>query len=102
MARHLREARLRTDADEPYPGVLPGRWMTAASLADQVLAGWLLKGSGTAVRGRVLPDADFEFRGGEATGGTRLAQRKWVLQFVATHPLQRTGQHDRHPAQGNR
>ncbi len=72
---HLREARLRADASAPYPGIQPGRWVMAAALADQVLAGQLLRASGAGVRGRVLPDTDFEFRGGTATGGERQGMR---------------------------
>lgn len=70
-----REARLRPGNSELYPGIPGGEWRTAASLADQVLAGQLLRGVVTAVRGRVLPEAHFEFRGGVTTGGEREGMR---------------------------
>jgi hypothetical protein len=73
--RRLREARLRPGKADLYPGIRPGEWRTAASLADQVLAGQLLRGLGTAVRGRVLPEAHFEFRGGVTVGGEREGMR---------------------------
>lgn len=67
----LREARLRYVDPGLYPGLAAGEWRTAAVLADQMLAGQLLRGMVTAVRGRVLPEDHFEFRGGVATGGER-------------------------------
>jgi hypothetical protein len=73
--RPLREARLRPGKAELYPGIRPGEWRTAASLADQVLAGQLLRGMATAVRGRMLPEDHFEFRGGVAAGGEREGMR---------------------------
>jgi len=71
VARAVREARLRQASAEHYPGITAGEWRTAASLADQVLAGQLLRGVVMALRGRVLPEAHFEFRGGVASGGER-------------------------------
>jgi hypothetical protein len=75
VARQMREARLRSGSAELYPGIRPGEWRTAAVLADQVLASMLLRGVDTALRGRALPDAHFEFRGGTTTGGEREGMR---------------------------
>lgn len=69
--RQLREARLRPGNAELYPGISAGEWKTAAVVADQVLAGLLLRGVEAAVRGRVLLETHFEFRGGSTTGGER-------------------------------
>lgn len=66
-----REARLRAEHSHRYPGVRPERWEPAATVADRVLAGWLLRGSLIALRGRVLQDAHFEFRGGSERGRER-------------------------------
>ena len=74
-SRQLREARLRQGNSDLYPGIPAGEWRIAASLADQVLAGQLLRGVVTALRGRVLPESHFEFRGGVATGGERGGMR---------------------------
>ena len=71
LRRQTREARLRPQFAELYPGVRAGEWIGAAVLADTVLAERLLRGSETAIRGRVLPDAHFDFRGGMAQGGER-------------------------------
>ena len=71
----MREAQLRPGSADLYPGIRAGEWRTAATLADQVLAGQLLKGVATAVRGRVLPEVHFEFRGGITTGGQREGMR---------------------------
>jgi hypothetical protein len=70
-----REARLRPEHAHRYPGVRPERWESAATVADRVLAGWLLRGNDIAIRGRVLLDGHFEFRGGSERGGEREGAR---------------------------
>jgi hypothetical protein len=70
-----REARLRPEHAHRYPDVRPERWESAATVADRVLAGWLLRGNDLAIRGRVLLDAHFEFRGGSERGGEREGAR---------------------------
>ena len=75
-ARRLsREARVRPELASLYPWLRPGEWASAATVADRVLAARLLRGSATAVRGRVLPDTHFEFRGGRSEGGERTGVR---------------------------
>ena len=66
-----REARLIQGAAHHYPWIEAGRWQPAALLADQVLAGHLLRGTHNLTWRRVLPDAHFEFRGGAARHETR-------------------------------
>lgn len=66
-----REARLRPECGELYPRLVPGEWETAVVLANRLLAECLLRGSEAALRGRVLLDAHFEFRGGVSRGGER-------------------------------
>jgi len=61
-----REARLRPEHARFYPGIAPGVWESAAVLADRVMAGGLLRGAAIGWRDRILHDAHFEFRGGEA------------------------------------
>ena len=70
-----REARLRPEHAQQYPGIRPERWESAATIADRVLAGWLLRGNDIAIRGRVLLEAHFEFRGGSERGGEREGAR---------------------------
>jgi hypothetical protein len=70
-----REARLRPEHAHKYPGVHPERWEPAATVADRVLAGRLLGGHLIAIRGRVLVDAHFEFRGGSELWGKREGAR---------------------------
>ena len=60
-----REARLLPEHARLYPGIAPDAWESAAMLADRVLAGGLLRGTAMGWRRRILPDAHFEFRGGE-------------------------------------
>jgi len=69
-----REARLRPEFAERYPGIRAGEWVPAAILADRVLAQALLRHRGTLL-GRVLLDAHFEFRYGAARGGERRGLR---------------------------
>jgi hypothetical protein len=70
-----REARLRPECAGLYPGLTAGAWDSAAVVADRLLADCLMRGSHAALRGRVLLDAHFEFRGGAARGGERVGMR---------------------------
>jgi len=67
----MREARVRPEYAAFYPALRPGEWAAAAIVADRVVAGRLICGSGTVVRGRVLLDSHFEFRGGGSERGER-------------------------------
>jgi hypothetical protein len=69
--RHSREARLYPQFAHLYPALRSGEWASAAVMADRVLAGSLIRGGESAIRGRVLLDTHFEFRGGESEGGVR-------------------------------
>jgi hypothetical protein len=73
-----REARLRPEHAERYPGIRAGQWEPAATLADRVLAGWLLRGKDTLLGCRVLLESHFEFRGGGEgpDGGGRRPRRE--------------------------
>jgi hypothetical protein len=64
-----REARLRPEHAHRYPGLHAEEWVSAATLADRVLAAALLRGRDTSLWIRLLRDEHFEFRGG---GGGRL------------------------------
>lgn len=59
-----REARLRSEHAHRYPGIRAGEWESAATLADRVLAGALLRGRDTSLWVRLLRAEHFEFRGG--------------------------------------
>jgi hypothetical protein len=63
-----REARLLAAAAHLYPGITPGTWIQAASMADIIWARRLQRGEGPAcLRGRALDPEHFEFRyGGSA------------------------------------
>src|SRR6266542_4524441 len=64
-----REARLRPEHAHRYPGVPPGQWEPAATLADRVLASRLLRGRDLLLPARSLLDTHFDFRGGDARRG---------------------------------
>jgi hypothetical protein len=78
----LREARLRPEWGELYPALRAGKWESAAVLADRRMADSLLRGTGTALHGRVLPDAHFDFRGGAARGGERASVRLQLQEVL--------------------
>jgi hypothetical protein len=59
----MREARLRPEFADLYPGLTPGEWESAARIAEAVLANVMLQQMAEAP-GRLLPEEHFEFRGG--------------------------------------
>jgi hypothetical protein len=60
----VREARLRPEFAELYPGLEPGAWEDATILAEQVLSD------------RVLATEHFEFRGGDPAGRPPIARTR--------------------------
>ena len=61
----VREARLRAEDAEEYPGITPGMWFTAATLADHMVARLIREGKANlALLPRTLHPEHFEFRGG--------------------------------------
>lgn len=70
-----REARLRPEHAHRYPGLHAEEWVSAATLADRVLAGALLRGRDTSLWARLLRDEHFEFRGGGWRGDAEGRER---------------------------
>ena len=64
-----REARLRPECADQYPGIQADVWVSAAMLSDRVIARALLHGSPAGWRERALSPEHFEFRGGDQEGG---------------------------------
>ena len=59
-----REARLRPEFADRYPGVDSDVWYIAATLAEHLLARFLREGeAGRAPPERIMPPEHFEFRG---------------------------------------
>lgn len=68
----VREARLRSEFADRYPGVEPDVWYTAATLAEHLSRRMGQGGDAESSTGpRVLPQEHFEFRGGEPPVGVR-------------------------------
>jgi hypothetical protein len=67
----LREARLRPEHAERYPGIEPGVWFTAATLAEHLDRRLGREGGDGDAGPRVLSLEHFEFRGGERPIGMR-------------------------------
>jgi hypothetical protein len=74
MQGNIREARLRPEYAELYPGLQPGVWQAATAIGQQLLL-WHLATAATPQGERVMADEHFEFRGGAIRGpsnnGTR-------------------------------
>jgi hypothetical protein len=59
-----REARLRPEFADRYPGVDPNVWYIAATLAEHLLARFLREGeAGRGAPARIMDPEHFEFRG---------------------------------------
>jgi hypothetical protein len=63
-----REARLRPEYRELYPGLKPGEWKPVGEMVSAVLASRLMRRrpSGEFLKHRCLRDEHFDFRGGAA------------------------------------
>ena len=61
----VREARLRPEFAELYPGVEPGVWYTAATIAEHMLVR-LTHQSAERLQPRVLDPRHFDFRGSDS------------------------------------
>ena len=68
---NVREARLRPDFAPHYPGIDPGVWFTAATLAEHLERRRALEGDLSPGGPRSLTPEHFEFRGGERPIGVR-------------------------------
>jgi len=69
----LREARLKPEFAQLYPGVDPDVWYTAATLAEHLLARFLRQDrSERSLPERILDDHHFEFRGEGGLKGGRI------------------------------
>ena len=67
--KDVREARLRPEHAGHYPGIEPGIWFTAATLAEHLDR--RLASEGCDAGPRPLSSEHFEFRGGERPFGIR-------------------------------
>jgi hypothetical protein len=68
--RSVREARLRPDHADEYPGIEPGVWFIAATLAEHLDLRRARESEGEPPSGpRMLSGDHFEFRGGEKPVG---------------------------------
>jgi hypothetical protein len=66
----IREARLRPEWADLYPGVQPDVWYLAAELVPQVLRHRLQNQGAWEFTRRILLDDHFEFRGGRPRDAT--------------------------------
>ena len=68
----MREARLKPEAAQHYPGSPAGIWMPAAELGARLLVQHLAAAEPVKLGSRLLNESHFEFRGGvrRGTAGT--------------------------------
>jgi hypothetical protein len=72
----VRQARLRPEFAGEYAGIEPGVWLSAAGLAEQLIARLLREGvPDEELPQRVLDPAHFEFRGGETSASRSASGR---------------------------
>jgi hypothetical protein len=82
--RSRREARLRPEFSERYPYLWPGRWESAAVLADRVVAHTLGRPDGRFITGeRALDPQHFEFRGWDGNARADTTTRREDIQSSA-------------------
>ena len=75
----IREARLRPEGGERYPGVAVGVWLPASQVGVEYLALTAAEPSSAGAAGRVLADEAFEFRGGAPEIALRRrARTRWA------------------------
>ncbi len=72
MAHPPREARLKSEFAEQYPGLVPGVWHPAASIAAYLLTRQRTLGGKDPMErpARPIPTEHFEFRGGSPASGS--------------------------------
>jgi hypothetical protein len=83
MERGRRQARLRPEYAVLYPGIPAEEWKPIGELLDCVAAARLRAGrrSGELLRGRLLDDRHFDFRGGGERPPGRSGTRTRVTDF---------------------
>jgi hypothetical protein len=76
MERSLREARLKDQFRNLYPGIKAAIWLPAREVAEHIIAVVRHEGGGRGAGGRMLAEEHFEFRGGESQGRTARDERR--------------------------
>jgi len=76
MARALREAKLREEYATCYPGLMPGAWLPAADVAEHIVDLVRRERGSLGIRGRVIAEDHFEFRGGERRAAADTARER--------------------------
>lgn len=77
----VRRARLRPEYAGLYPAIVPGVWFSAKKLARVVGRDRKVRRSGAYGADRPLPEAHFEFRGGQR--GRQYLTGEWTQRLTA-------------------
>jgi hypothetical protein len=75
MAEASREARLREEYVGLYPGLTVGQWLPAGEVAEHIVDMVRRERGSLGLRGRVMADEHFDFRGG-GLGDDRRSRRE--------------------------
>ena len=85
-----REARLRPEFAQLYPGLEPGVWLPASEVAVGVVARVIqLETRDLELENRVLDDRHFEFRGRTTHSGETAEHRRMVRDILRPPPTGR-------------
>ena len=76
MEQSLREARLKGQFRNLYPGIKADVWLPAREVAEHIIAVVRHEGGKRGAGGHMLAEEHFEFRGGEATGRMARDERR--------------------------
>ena len=74
MQSTIREARLKPEYADLYPGLQPDVWMSASVIGQQLLL-WHLTAPATPQGDRLIAEEHFEFRGGSKRVGSWINTR---------------------------
>jgi hypothetical protein len=84
MSSALREARLRQEFGDLYPGLTPGTWLPAREVAEHIVDVVRRERGRLGLHGRLMADEHFEFRGGD-TDPSRPRSRNERLEDHGGH-----------------
>lgn len=76
MAASLREARLKSEYKELYPGLNDQVWLPASEVAEHIIAVVRHERGRLGQHGRLMAEDHFEFRGGDVLGRVTRSERR--------------------------
>lgn len=87
MTNGLREAKLLEEFAAQYPGLTPGAWLPAANVAEHIVDLVRRERGSLGIRGRVVAEDHFEFRGGDRRDDANARRDRREDRTQGTTPL---------------